>query len=133
MPVVTTENPGLSHPLTCSDSLRSSVERSDGDLSSVDKRVSFNNDIKIKRIPKKLNNTKASLGSEPVTAITPVEVHHENIKPEEVEAETKQILQQLQGIECSVSNADPSTNAKKQENCLYGLHALNNLDIAVNG
>ena len=37
------------------------------------------------------------------------------------------------GIECSASKTDPSINAKKQDNRLYGLHALNNLDIAVNG
>ena len=39
----------------------------------------------------------------------------------------------LKGIECSASKTDPSINAKKQDNRLYGLHALNNLDIAVNG
>ena len=62
MPVVASiENPNLSHLLTRSDSLRSSAERSDGDLSSVDKRVSFNNDVKIKCIPsKKSNNNKTS-------------------------------------------------------------------------
>ena len=43
--------------------LRSSAERSDGDLSSVDKRVSFNNDVKIKCIPKKSNNNKSSSAS----------------------------------------------------------------------
>ena len=43
--------------------LRSSAERSDGDLSSVDKRVSFNNDVKIKCIPKKSNNNKSSTAS----------------------------------------------------------------------
>jgi hypothetical protein len=39
----------------------------------------------------------------------------------------------FKGIECSASKTDPSINAKKQDNRLYGLHALNNLDIAVNG
>ena len=63
--------------------------------------------------------------------MTPVEVHHEAppVNPEDVEAETQKVLQQLEGIECSVSKADPSINAKKQDNRLYGLHALNNLDI----
>jgi len=139
MPVVASfENPNLSHLLTRSDSLRSSAERSDGDLSSVDKRVSFNNDVKIKCIPnsKKSNNNKTSSESySSRETLTPVEVHREAppINPEDVEAETQKVLQQLEGIECSVSKADPSINAKKQDNRLYGLHALNNLDIAVNG
>ena len=133
MPVIATKNPSLSHLLIRSDSLSSSAELSDGDLSSVDKRVSFNNNVKIKCIPKKSNNKNTTLGTESLTALVPVEVYHENIKPEEVESETQQVLQQLEGIECSVSKADPSINAKKQDNRLYGLHALNNLDIAVNG
>ena len=76
----------------------------------MDKRVSFNSDVRIKRIPKKSREE------------TSVEIHHEPISPENVESETAQILSQLEGIECSVS-----------ANKLYGLHALNNLDIAVNG
>ena len=61
------------------------------------------------------------------------------VHPEEVEAETNQILQQLEGIECSVSSVHPQFQQKivnhenKKDNRLYGLHALNNLDIAVNG
>ena len=136
MPVVATKNPSLSHLLIRSDSFSSaSAELSDGDLSSVDKRVSFNNDVKIKCIPKKSNDNKntASGTESSKTSRIPVEVHHENIKPEDAESETQQVLQQLEGIECSVSKADPSINAKKQDNRLYGLHALNNLDIAVNG
>ena len=110
--------------------------------------------------------------------MAPVEVHREAppVNPDEVEAETQKVLQQLEvctvnqnwksypkkwwakyyyqapfrqvlnfwirfsifltiskGIECSASKTDPSINAKKQDNRLYGLHALNNLDIAVNG
>ena len=80
-------------------------------------------------------NLKSSFTLLLSTAVTPVEVHHEAppVNPEDVEAETQKVLQQLEGIECSVSKADPSINAKKQDNRLYGLHALNNLDIAVNG
>ena len=64
------------------------------------------------------------------------------VDPEEIEAETQQILQQLEGIECSVSPQKPILQQKvvnntaeliKKDNRLYGLHALNNLDIAVNG
>ena len=116
-----------------SDSLRSTE---DDDATSFDKRVSFNNDVRIKRIPNKTNHAHHNKrGHSP----DPPKVTHEAppIDPEAVEAETQQILQQLEGIECSVSNSAQNTlkSGKKlpQDNRLYGLHALNNLDIAVNG
>lgn len=87
--------------------------------SSVDKRVSFNNDVRIKRIPQ--NQIK--------TSCSETKVVHQAIDPEKVESETQLLLKQLEGIECSVSTSEQGS----KDNRLYGLHALNNLDIAVNG
>lgn len=151
---------GLNKFLQRSDSLRSSGERSDdlGSVSSENKRVSFNNDVKIKRIPnqqksKLVNNSLIrNSSSEVVENFAKIVLEAPPQNPAAIEAETRQILQQLQGIECSVSPSPDVFQQKKlnnnmrgvstieaiedttkTDNRLYGLHALNNLDIAVNG
>ena len=115
-------------------------------MTSESKRVSFNNDVRIKRIPVKSKLATTNNGNEvAASTIIATRVTHQAVLPEEVEAETENILKQLEGIECQVSTYPPkvpnslaaseaSEEAKrKADNRLYGLHALNNLDIAVNG
>ena len=130
----------LNLQLLRSDSLRSSGSGS-GSVTSESKRVSFNNDVRIKRIPIKSKLATTNNG-EAATAVT--KVIREAVPPEEVEAETEHILKQLEGLECQVSNYPPKVPnslasevteeaKRKADNRLYGLHALNNLDIAVNG
>jgi hypothetical protein len=123
--------PVVDDPVT-NDSSRSSPNTVQDDQGTIDKRqVSFNNDVKIRKIPTKakVENTQKSEKFEKFTK--------EQINPADVEAQTQAILDQLEGIECSVSNLPTSTSVvnpvKTQDNRLYGLHALNNLDIAVNG
>ena len=119
-------------PPNVDDSLRSSPTERSEDLGSERRQVSFNNDVKIRKIPlkPKLSNEKSGEKFEKFEKFS-----RERINPEDVEAQTKAILQQLEGIECSVSNNPTVSNnpVNKSDNRLYGLHALNNLDIAVNG
>ena len=139
-------NKNLNLLLRRSDSLRSSGSGGSGSLTSESKRVSFNNDVRIKRIPVKSKLATTNNGNEvAASTIIATRVTHQAVLPEEVEAETENILKQLEGIECQVSTYPPkvpnslaaseaSEEAKrKADNRLYGLHALNNLDIAVNG
>ena len=112
------------------DSSRSSPITEPTDQGTLDKRqVSFNNDVKIRKIPLKAKTS----GDQKFEKFT-----KEQINPEDVEAQTQAILDQLEGIECSVSTTQPvienrKTRPENPDNRLYGLHALNNLDIAVNG
>ena len=139
-PAKNLKNLNLQQLLQRSDSLRSSGSGS-GSITSESKRVSFNNDVKVKRIPVKSKLATTNNGNE-VAAVT--KVTREAVPPEEVEAETEAILKRLEGIECQVSNfppkvpnalaaTEPEDAKRKADNRLYGLHALNNLDIAVNG
>ena len=177
-------------------------------ISDVNKRVSFNNDVRVKRIPKsKEPITNDSLSRK--KTFNSIKQHFQNLqkkhaaqavaqaghkeaefspcrkesppeKAEDIAHETNLILSQLKGVECSAStgkpkqtpgrlfasnsvsnlskpdlkrpikdssvsdselkncgeNCDPSGEVKPMQvddNKLYGLHALNNLDIAVNG
>ncbi len=108
---------GLGNHLQRSDSLRS--ERSENSFSSAseNKRVSFNADVKVKRIPNKNKGQKPTSETrsepEPVT-FAKVDRQPPPVDPKAVEAETSQILAQLQGIECSVSNV-PSVDKQPQQ------------------
>ena len=101
-----------------------SASESSSDLSQnsdlKNKNVSFNSDVKVKRIPGLKNSSENFKKPKNFT-----KVFHQPVDPSLVKAETAQLLKELEGIECSVSAT--------KDNRLYGLHALNNLDIAVNG
>lgn len=213
--LLASSHPHLAAKLSRSDSLRSQLSDDRGSLvssASDNKRVSFNNDVRIKPIPKsKLAGSQQNLSTNNINNPPPIseiergpfaQVHRKAPpkNPEAIATEAEHILQQLQGIECSVSatptaekygsnsnllsfarnkltggnkannlesqqqpqqkamrlesssssnqtSAIPSSNQSTPEynshssssttttadNRLYGLHALNNLDIAVNG